>query len=358
MFLAVKELVYSKTRYLLIGFIIVLVASLIFIISGLAKGLSANNASSLEDLPADYIVMDKGADTELAKSTVPKSDIEKLQAIKGVKDAAPLSVRMANTTAKDGKAVNIAIFMTDKDSMLIPKPIKGDAIKNKHDIILDETAKDDGVKVGDNLDFNDIKLHVSGFSENQRYSHTPVAYITNEQFGKQANSDEETVNAFAVKTNLDKDEIQSKMDGYSVFTKKEALKGIPSYSEEQASLQMMIVFLLVIAAFVLAVFFYVMTLQKRGQFGILKALGAKTSYLIKSLLGQVATISVLCIAIGAGLTYLIGQFLPAGMPFVISGEMMLQSSALILVMALLGSLVSMFQVARIDPLEAIEGGEK
>jgi len=46
------------------------------------------------------------------------------------------------------------------------------------------------------------------------------------------------------------------------------------------------------------------------------------------------------------------------MPFVISASSLLQSSLLILVMALLGSLVSMFQVAKIDPLEAIEGGEK
>ncbi|WLV24869.1 ABC transporter permease [Aciduricibacillus chroicocephali] len=358
MFLALKELIYAKTRYLLIGFIIVLVASLIFIISGLAKGLSANNASALEDLPADYIIMDKGADTELAKSTVPKSDIEKLKNIKDVQDAAPLSIRMANTTNADDKAVDIALFVTDKGSMLIPKAVKGSGIKNTNDIILDETAADDGVKLGDTLKFGDMKLHVAGFSENQRYSHTPVAYVTNEVFGDQSKAENEKVNGFAVKTNLGKDEVSSKMKGYSVFTKKEALKGIPSYSEEQASLQMMIVFLLIIAAFVLAVFFYVMTLQKRGQFGILKALGAKTGYLVRSLLSQVATISIVCIAVGAGLTYLIGKFLPDGMPFVIEPGMMAQSAALILVMALAGSLVSMFQVARIDPLEAIEGGEK
>jgi len=350
MFLAIRELFYAKTRFLLIGFIIVLIASLIFIISGLAKGLSANNASALQELPADYIVMEKGADTELAKSLVPKQALESIQDIKGIQDVAPLTVRMANTTTTSGKAVDLALFITDEKSMLLPKAIQGKSLASKKDILVDQTIQDDGVKLGEKLTFADQTFHVAGFTEDQRYSHTPVAYMTDNQADK--------VNAFAIKTSMDQQQVQDKLKNYSVFTKKEALKGIPSYSEEQASLNMMIVFLLIIAAFVLAVFFYVMTLQKRGQFGILKALGAKTGYLIKNLLGQVATISVVCIAIGAGLTYVIGNVLPDGMPFVISASSLLQSSLLILVMALLGSLVSMFQVAKIDPLEAIEGGEK
>ncbi|EJK6532609.1 ABC transporter permease, partial [Listeria monocytogenes] len=60
---------------------------------------------------------------------------------------------------------------------------------------------------------------------------------------------------------------------------KEVLQGIPGYSEEQGSLLMMIAFLFVIAAFVLAAFFYVITIQKINQFGILKAVGARTAYL-------------------------------------------------------------------------------
>ena len=65
-------------------------------------------------------------------------------------------------------------------------------------------------------------------------------------------------------------------------SKNDIVTNIPGYSEEQGSLTMMITFLYIIAAFVLTVFFYVITIQKVDQFGMLKAIGAKTSYLAKS----------------------------------------------------------------------------
>ena len=358
MFLALRELLYAKTRYIMIGFIIVLIASLIFIISGLAKGLSANNASALQDLPADYLLLEKSEETQLAKSLIPKADLEAVQAAAGVQDAAPLTIRMANTMVGDtDKSLDLALFVTDGD-MLLPKAIKGKQISAPDDLIVDQSVKKEGIKVGDQLKSAGKTLTIAGFSEDERYSHTSVAYVSSKAFAGDPQLGGK-VNAFAVKTDLSKEKLDSETGGvYKILTKDEALKGIPSYSEEQASLNMMIVFLLVIAAFVLAVFFYVMTLQKRSQFGVLKALGTKTGYLIRSLLGQVTMISVICIAIGAALTYGIGLLLPEGMPFATSPATMLQASVLILAMALLGSLVSMFQVAKIDPLEAIEGGEK
>lgn len=61
------------------------------------------------------------------------------------------------------------------------------------------------------------------------------------------------------------------MPNMEVITKSDAVSAIPGYKEEQGSLLMMIAFLYVISAFVLAVFFYVITIQKTSQFGILKS---------------------------------------------------------------------------------------
>ena len=64
------------------------------------------------------------------------------------------------------------------------------------------------------------------------------------------------------------DEVKGELSGnYDVLTKDELLKGIPGYSQEQASLTMMIVFLFVIGTFVLAVFFYVQYPSPRFQQG-------------------------------------------------------------------------------------------
>ena len=357
MFLATRELFHAKLRYVLIGLIIILVASLIFIISGLAKGLSANNAASLEDMNANYLVMEKDVDHDLGKSQIKQDQLDNVKDIEGVKDVAPLSIMMTDAKINDAeKGIDMAFFMTSENSMLIPDAVEGKNMKSKTDIVVDEGLKDEGVKLGDVVNAGDVKLTITGFAKNERYSHTPVAYVADSAFGDVS---DQKINAMALQTNdVKQEDLSNTLNDFDVVNKKEALNGVPSYSEEQASLNMMIVFLLVIAAFVLAVFFYVMTLQKRDQFGVLKALGAKTSYLIKNLMSQVAILTVVCIGLGVALTYGVAMVLPDDMPFVIDGMEMLQSSFLVLVVSILGALTSLFQVVKVDPIEAIEGGTK
>lgn len=359
MFLATRELFHSKLRYVLIGFIIILVASLIFIISGLAKGLSANNASSIQEMNADFLVIEKDAEQELGKSLLKHDVSDEIKDVKGVKGVAPLTIMQSSAKVNDAeKGTDMAFFITSSDSLLLPKVVEGKSMKKDTDVVLDDLLKDEGIKIGDTIHAGDVELKVAGFAQNQRYSHTSVAYVSEKAFTSDS-KDEQKVNAFAVSSNdLKQSELQDKLKDYDVMTKSESLSGIPSYSQEQASLNMMIVFLLIIAAFVLAVFFYVMTLQKRDQFGVLKALGTKTSYLVKNIMTQVLILSVICIGIGVALTYGISAVMPKDMPFVIDGGQMLGSSALVLGVSLIGAVVSLFQVVKVDPIEAIEGGAK
>ncbi|WP_010529553.1 ABC transporter permease [Lentibacillus jeotgali] len=354
MFLAIRELIYAKFRYVLISLIMVLIALLIFIISGLAQGLSADNASAIQHLQADYIVMDSDAELDMAKSSIPPEIKRKTAEMDGVDNVTPLSIRMMNASVNDtDQSTDIALFVTEADGMLMPSVNEGDTVKRDHGVIADASLKKEGVKIGDKLAFSEVSAYtVTGFTDNQRYSHTPVVYADG--------GESQDVNVLALKadeTNID--DIKHELEGsYDVVTTKKALQGIPSYSQEQASLNMMITFMFVIAAFVLASFFYVITLQKRDQFGVLKALGAKTLYLIKNVVGQVVLITFLCTAIAGGLTMVTAVLLPEDMPFLLTVGEMLQTSILILVVSIVGSLVSLFQIVKIDPIEAIEGAGK
>ena len=69
MFLAIRELKHSKVRYLLIGLIMVLVAWLVFIISGLANGLSAENASSILCMDEAFSAESPLANPEMIKTS-------------------------------------------------------------------------------------------------------------------------------------------------------------------------------------------------------------------------------------------------------------------------------------------------
>lgn len=359
MFLAIRELMHAKFRYILIGVIMVLIAMLIFIISGLAKGLSADNASAVQNLQADQILIEQDVDQRITRSLFPTDDVDAIQETEEIEAATALSVNMTSTSEKGSdKKIDVALFSTAIDGMLIPKVSSGETLTTPgaDELIIDDSMKQEGVVLGDQLEIegSDKAFTVVGFTKNQRFSHTPVAYVSSDALG----SSNGKINAVALQVDDSKvDAVKGELSGnYDVLTKDELLKGIPGYSQEQASLTMMIVFLFVIGTFVLAVFFYVLTLQKTDQFGVLKALGTKTSYLMKNVISQVVLLSVICIGIALGLTYGASALFPNDLPFELNLTNMLQFSAVLLVVTVIGSLLSLIQIVKIDPIRAIEGG--
>ncbi|MBH0357151.1 ABC transporter permease [Bacillus thuringiensis] len=72
---------------------------------------------------------------------------------------------------------------------------------------------------------------------------------------------------------------------------------------------MIIAFSLVITSLLIVVFFYVVTLQKTQQLGVLKAIGTKNPYLTYNLVVQAVFLSVVALLVGVGLTLVFVQFL-------------------------------------------------
>lgn len=95
--LSLKEIRFFKLRYSLIGFIYFFVASLVFIISGLANGLSADNASSILNMDAHAFYLDKDADHRLDRSRFDDQQMEKLTKNNAIQ---PIGLQMASLKKK------------------------------------------------------------------------------------------------------------------------------------------------------------------------------------------------------------------------------------------------------------------
>lgn len=368
MFLALRELKHSKVRYILIIMIMVLIAWLVLFVSGLANGLSSDNAASIQNLNADYLVLEEGAENRLNRSFLTEEKIKEISQYTNSESTTPLGVQMSTITNDDESVkVDTTFFAVDTNGFLFPEVIDGkkiDQTSNK-EVIVDASFKGMGFNLGDYFydQSSGMKFKISGFTENQSYSHTPVIHMNLNDWSemKTAMSTinkpiENTFNSIAIKGN--EAVVQSVSDGVKgieIITKSEALKGIPGYDAEQGSLLMMIIFLFIIAAFVLAVFFYVMTIQKMNQFGVLKAIGAKSSYLARSILAQVLILSLISLSIGIGLSYGMSLILPSNMPFELSISLVITCSILFLIVSILGSMLSLYRVAKVDALEAIGG---
>ena len=70
----------------------------------------------------------------------------------------------------------------------------------------------------------------------------------------------------------------------------------------------MIGFLIVIAAIVIGIFIYILTLQKKAIFGVLKAQGISNGYLSRMVFAQTFILAILAVSLGLALTLLSAVF--------------------------------------------------
>ncbi len=365
-FLALREFRHSRLRYLLIGAIITMIAWLVFLLSGLANGLSTDNGAALIHMNADHLVFQSNVKLYLHRSILPMSDVATIQRIQGVKDAAPLG-HLTVTVQRNNSATQIdaTILAIDPTSFLEPRITSGKSFSGgqPNDVVVDDSFKRYGVKIGDQLLItpSNQPLVVTGFTTGQKYNHLPVIFTNiplwqSLKFGAPGSAGDVTnpISAIAIQAdNAAASRVESQIAGVDVATRQMALQSLPGYKEENGTITLMLVFLFVIAAFVLAVFFYVITLQKSNQFGVLKALGAGTRFLAQDLIGQVMVLTVAGVAIGAVLTFAVAAVIPPELPFALSYRLIVIYGVILLLVGLAGTLLSLRRIAQIDPLVAI-----
>jgi putative ABC transport system permease protein len=369
LFLALKELKHARFRYVMMSIIVILIAWLVFILSGLGNGLSTLSAATVKNLNANYVVYEKSSGATFSKSIISGNLIDKIKKNKDVKDAAVFGASMAavskEKTDDSSKKTDVAIIGVAKGSFIEPSVFEGKqlSVAKKDGVLANSNLKDAGYKVGDEIlvSNSNLTLTIIGFVENQTFNHLPALFANIDTWRKYQyaapgadNNIENPVQAIVLQApNLDTAQLDKQMDGIETVTKSTAVNGMPGYKEENGTILMMLSFLIVISAFIISVFFYVITIQKTPQFGVMKAIGASNRFISKAIVAQVFIISFFGIVIGIGLTYLTALALPKEMPFNLDFHLVVLYALALLMISLLSSLVSVRQIKKIDPLTAL-----
>lgn len=361
--LAWKEIRHSKTKYILIESILVLMIFMVVFLSGLANGLGDAISASIDKTDAEYFVISTDAEKLISTSKIDKEMLGQVASQTSDK-VTSLNIKRSNVnTFDDEKKLDITYFSIDPNSFLNPVITEGEKIadtKAENPVVLDDSFKEQNVALGDVIEdsVTGIKLTVVGFTEDELYGHSPVGFIGTDTFttlNQEINSSYvETYNAIAVQGS-DVENINIK--GAEVVDKATIISNLPGYAAEQLTIKMILWVLVIISAAVLGVFFYVITIQKQKQFGVLKAIGMKMSEITGYIMSQVLILSLIGVTIGNLLSVGMASMLPNSMPFFLKTPMVIMISLVFIVISLFTSLVSVRKVAKVDPMVIIGGNE-
>ena len=355
MFLALNEIMHSKLRYALVAGVMFLIAYLVFFLTGLAYGLAQDNRTAVDKWEADSIVRSKDANSNLGMSMITKKIAEEVEGGKVAYLAQTPGVVTSKDSTEEGK-INVSFFGIDKNQFIMPNLVEGKAFDNDDEAVGDISLKEEyGLAIGDTvkLSGSDKTFKLTGFTDHAKFNVSPVLYTTINayqeiRFEKEDTSENARINAIVVRgkiSNLPEDLEQIKISKF--------INELPGYNAQVLTFGFMIGFLIVIAAIVIGIFIYVLTMQKINIFGVMKAQGITGGFIARSVVAQTFILSFVGILLGLLGTVGTSLVLPDAVPFQSNWLFFGVISLLMLVVAVLGALFSVRTIVKIDPLKAI-----
>ncbi len=351
MFLAIKEIKHEKLRYGLIILMIFLISYLIFMLSSLAVGLASENTQAIESWDAQKIVLNKNYNISMSQSALTKED---LKDVKVGKSEAYVGQMGAVVKAKDRSSVS-AQFLGIKKNQFIYKEQKllsGKKAQNSNQVTVDSSFKDKGYKLGDKISLNGSskKYKIVGFVKNAKINIAPIVYGSFSTWKKMR----------MVAPNVQASAILSRNKNYK-FNHRDAktysidryISKLPGYTAQNLTFGLMIGFLFVISLIIIAVFLYILTMQKMHNFAVMRAQGIPSKTLVGATISQSIILVAVGVIIALILMWITAAVLPAAVPMNFTPLIMVSGTVGMLVMGIIGSLIPIRSIMKVDPAKAI-----
>ena len=351
MFLALKEILYNKGRYRLVIGVILLVTYMIFFLSSLSNGLSRSNRLVIENWQAKSVVVSDFANDSLTSSMIKNEDYKDLLN-DNIVEVGQLSVVI---NKENDKKINTSIFGIDFSSFVSPKIVEGRTVEKDGELVIDKKITASGINLNDKIQINgsEKQYTVVGFTENNSFFTQPAVFMSLADFReiKYDSSDQKYSNILVIKDDTTIEKINLKQISIETL-----ITNIPEYKAQLLTFNFMIGAMVIITFLVLAIFMYIITIQKINLYGIMRAQGISTKAIILSIFYQIFILVAVGVFLSLILILVTSYILPANLPFYSSWATYIILSIVVLAMSLIGGILSIRKVVKIDPIIAI-GGE-
>jgi putative ABC transport system permease protein len=378
-YLAVKEVLRNRGRFLLVSMVIALITLLVLFIAALGEGLANGNRQYVANLDADLIVFLEKSDFNITASRLDTNTDRSVRRVDGVAAAGPIYTSSTEIVSAE-EPLKVSMLGAEAGQPGMPPIIAGRDFRGgeAREVVIDRNvALRTNIKIGDEIEVRStqgvddefFKLEVVGLVDGQSYFFQPTIFVppaTWEKIRPQSdadlNSDTPYPNIIAVKLN-DPNQIETmkmrlteNVKNIEVADIDTTINNIPGYSAQQGTVQTQGFFTLLIGVLVIGGFFQIQILQKVPQIGVLKAIGSSNGVVGWSAVIQIIVVTAMGVAIGGGLTFLFSLGLPPTIPFVFNGVRSLAAVILLLLIGPLGGMVSIIYAVRIEPLKALRLG--
>ncbi|WP_439818698.1 ABC transporter permease [Weissella paramesenteroides] len=351
MFLALKEIKKEKLRSSLIVAMIVLIGYLIFILTSLALGLARQNTDGINSWHVNQITLNANANVDMRQSFLTADEVGSLS-----EREALIGQTSVVAKAKNHKQLS-AVFIGLKSSQFIYKNIKlesGHNVKKSHDIVVDTSFRTSGYKLGDQIKLNDDKqkYRIVGFTEDAKLNIAPIVYGQMQTWKNLRGLTDGPVASAIVSQDA---KYENDHHGVKTYTKQQVIDKLPGYQAQTATFVLMIGFLMVISLIIIAVFLYILTMQKIPNYAVLRAQGVPSKVLVWATIWQSVLLVISGLIIATALTTVTALAIPATVPMAFDVPALSGVGLGLLLMALIGSLIPIRSVLHVDPVSAIGG---
>ena len=367
--IAGKEMVRAKARFgLLIGAIALLVFLILFQ-QALRDGLITSFVGAIRHQDAPVLVYSTDARRNLQSSTITPTLEAQVRAVDGVQDVGRIGQGTFSVTA-GGAIKGAAVIGYEKRSLGAPQSVVAGRYPTADgEGIANETDASEGFDLGDvvRVEPGGYRITIVGQSRDTNLQATPTIfarYGTWQQSVEAANPDAQSPlpNALGVApaAGVTPDQVVKRIDAVSndleALTRSDAATKAPGVA--QVSRSFLVIFLLygLVVPLVIGLLFLIVTLQKARTLTLLRAIGARSSTLVRALLTQVLVVVGLGVGIGT-LLFLPLSFQRIGsIPLRFDVPTVIAWAVGILVLGVASSWFSARRVLRIEPAEALSGG--
>jgi len=362
--MGLKEIQRRKFQFALIALVVALISYLVLMINGLGIGLNEQAGSALRKLDADALAYAKSSDLSVIRSELSAETIDELSRLDGVSGSAPLGYVGVNTRDSKNDITPAALLGYEPGSLAEPQVTGGRVLTagDRRGLVADAAfLKASGLSVGDRVvvpsRLKDFEFTIVGEVDEGYFFFQPVVYVLLDSWREvKYGSADPSLPAASIALLKGRDLVGRATDSYEVVSKGTAFANIEGVQGQQATVNALRAFGFLIGGLVIGIFFYVLTMQKVAQIGLLKALGAGSAYIFRQLLMQVLTVTVLGVAVSVPLAYATGAALgrlPRTVPIAFTGDTFVVTSLLLVAAGIIGALFSVRQLARVDPIIAL-----